>query len=479
MGRRSLSWCSVSGDLLPSLFFSYLSYMFRKVLVANRGEIAVRVIRACKELDVKTVAVYSEADVDSMHVHLADEAICIGPGPSSESYLKMSRIISAAEVANVDAIHPGYGFLSEKEQFAEICEKCKIKFIGPSARCISMMGDKNTARATALAAGVPITPGSNGILKDENEALKVARELGYPVMIKATAGGGGRGMRPVLNEATLISSFQAASMEAMKCFGDGSMYMEKLVEKPHHIEFQVVADSHGNVVHLGERDCSMQRRNQKIIEECPSPKITPEMRKAMGDATVSLCKKIGYENCGTIEFLVDNACENFYFMEMNTRIQVEHPITEEVYGCDLIKEQIRIAAGLPLSEHVVNAQPRGHSIECRINAEDPYRNFAPSPGKIKLWYTSGGRGVRVDTHVYAGYDVPPYYDSMIAKLIVTAATREIAIKRMKRALGEFVVEGIKTTIPLQSQIMTTSDFQSGQYDITWVENFLRAEGLKG
>jgi acetyl-CoA carboxylase biotin carboxylase subunit len=453
--------------------------MFRKVLVANRGEIAVRVIRACKELDVKTVAVYSEADVDSMHVHLADEAICIGPGPSSESYLKMSRIISAAEVANVDAIHPGYGFLSEKEQFAEICEKCKIKFIGPSARCISMMGDKNTARATALAAGVPITPGSNGILKDENEALKVARELGYPVMIKATAGGGGRGMRPVLNEATLISSFQAASMEAMKCFGDGSMYMEKLVEKPHHIEFQVVADSHGNVVHLGERDCSMQRRNQKIIEECPSPKISPEMRKAMGDATVSLCKQIGYENCGTIEFLVDNACENFYFMEMNTRIQVEHPITEEVYGCDLIKEQIRIAAGLPLSEHVVNAQPRGHSIECRINAEDPYRNFAPSPGKIKLWYTSGGRGVRVDTHVYAGYDVPPYYDSMIAKLIVTAATREIAIKRMKRALGEFVVEGIKTTIPLQSQIMTTSDFQNGNYDITWVENFLRAEGLKG
>jgi acetyl-CoA carboxylase, biotin carboxylase subunit len=453
--------------------------MFRKVLVANRGEIAVRVIRACKELDVKTVAVYSEADVDSMHVHLADEAICIGPGPSSESYLKMSRIISAAEVANVDAIHPGYGFLSEKEQFAEICEKCKIKFIGPSARCISMMGDKNTARATALAAGVPITPGSNGILKDENEALVVARELGYPVMIKATAGGGGRGMRPVLNEAALISSFQAASMEAMKCFGDGAMYMEKLVEKPHHIEFQVVADSHGNVVHLGERDCSMQRRNQKIIEECPSPKISPEMRKAMGDATVSLCKEIGYENCGTIEFLVDNACENFYFMEMNTRIQVEHPITEEVYGCDLIKEQIRIAAGLPLSEHVVNAQPRGHSIECRINAEDPYRNFAPSPGKIKLWYTSGGRGVRVDTHVYAGYDVPPYYDSMIAKLIVTAATREIAIKRMKRALGEFVVEGIKTTIPLQSQIMTTSDFQNGNYDITWVENFLRAEGLKG
>jgi acetyl-CoA carboxylase biotin carboxylase subunit len=452
--------------------------MFRKVLVANRGEIAVRVIRACKELDVKTVAVYSEADVDSMHVHLADEAICIGPGPSSESYLKMSRIISAAEVANVDAIHPGYGFLSEKEEFAEICEKCKIKFIGPSARCISMMGDKNTARATARAAGVPVTPGSEGILRDEEEAMEVARQLGYPVMIKATAGGGGRGMRPVLNEATLASSFQAASMEAMKCFGDGSMYMEKLVERPHHIEFQVVADSHGNVVHLGERDCSMQRRNQKIIEECPSPKLPESLRREMGEATVRLCKEIGYQNCGTIEFLVDNACENFYFMEMNTRIQVEHPITEEVYGCDLIKEQIRIAAGLPLSEHVINAQPRGHSIECRINAEDPARNFAPSPGRIKLWYTSGGRGVRVDTHVYAGYEVPPYYDSMIAKLIVTGATREIAIRRMRRALSEFVVEGIKSTIPLQAHIMTTSDFQSGNYDITWVENFLRSEGMK-
>jgi acetyl-CoA carboxylase biotin carboxylase subunit len=453
--------------------------MFRKVLVANRGEIALRVIRACKELDVKTVAVYSEADVDSMHVHLADEAICIGPGPSSESYLKMSRIISAAEVANVDAIHPGYGFLSENAEFADICDRCKIKFIGPSSRCISLMGDKNSARATARAAGVPITPGSDGIVANEEEALKVARELGYPVMIKATAGGGGRGMRPVLNEATLISSFQAASLEALKCFGDGSMYMEKLVEKPHHIEFQVVADSLGNVVHLGERDCSMQRRNQKIIEECPSPKLPDHLRKAMGEATISLCKEIGYENCGTIEFLVDNDCKNFYFMEMNTRIQVEHPITEEVYGCDLIKEQIRIAAGLPLSEHVVNAVARGHSIECRINAEDPFRNFTPSPGKIKLWYTSGGRGVRVDTHVYAGYEVPPFYDSMIAKLIVTGATREIAIKRMRRALGEFVVEGIKTTIPLQSQILTTSDFQSGNYDITWVENFLRAEGLKG
>jgi acetyl-CoA carboxylase biotin carboxylase subunit len=452
--------------------------MFKKVLVANRGEIALRVIRACKELDVKTVAVYSEADVDSMHVHLADEAICIGPGPSTESYLKIARIISAAEIANVDAIHPGYGFLSEKEEFAEICEKCKIKFIGPSAKVISMMGDKNVARDTARKAGVPVTPGSDGIITSEEEALAWARKIGYPVMIKATAGGGGRGMRPVLNEATLISSFQAASLEALKCFGDGSMYMEKLVDKPHHIEFQIVADSHGNVVHLGERDCSMQRRNQKIIEECPSPKLPEKLRKKMGDAAVKLCKEIGYENCGTIEFLVDNACENYYFMEMNTRIQVEHPITEEVYGCDLIKEQIRIAAGLPLSEHVINAKPRGHSIECRINAEDPFRNFAPSPGKINLWYTSGGRGVRVDTHVYAGYSVPPYYDSMIAKLIVTGATRDIAIRRMRRALGEFTVEGIKTTIPLQSKVLTTSDFQNGNYDISWLENFLRQEGLK-
>jgi len=452
--------------------------MFKKVLVANRGEIAVRIIRACKELDVKTVAVYSEADVDSMHVHLADEAICIGPGPSTESYLKISRIISAAEIANVDAIHPGYGFLSEKAEFADICEQCKIKFIGPSSRVISTMGDKNSARATAKAAGVPITPGSDGIIENEEQARHWARKIGYPVIIKATAGGGGRGMRPVLNEATLVSSFQAASLEALKCFGDGSMYMEKLVDKPHHIEFQIVADSHGNVVHLGERDCSMQRRNQKIIEECPSPKVNDALRKKMGDAAVRLCKKIGYENCGTIEFLVDNNRKDFYFMEMNTRIQVEHPITEEVYGCDLIKEQIRIAAGLPLSEHVLKATARGHSIECRINAEDPYRNFAPSPGKINLWYTSGGRGVRVDTHVYSGYEVPPYYDSMIAKLIVTGATRDIAIRRMRRALGEFTVEGIKTTIPLQSKVLTTSDFQNGQYDITWVENFLRQEGMK-
>ncbi len=451
--------------------------MFKKVLIANRGEIALRIIRACKELDVKTVAVYSEADVDSMHVHLADEAICIGPGPSTESYLKIPRIIAAAEIANVDAIHPGYGFLSEKEEFAQICRECKIKFIGPSPEVIAMMGDKNTARATALKFGVPITPGSKGIIENEEEAFAEANRLGYPVLIKATAGGGGRGMRPVLNEATLRSSFQQASQEALKCFGDGGVYMEKLVEKPHHIEIQIVADAKGNVVALGERDCSMQRRNQKIIEECPSPKLSEELRQRMCQAAVDLCKGVGYENCGTIEFLVDNSGTEFYFMEMNTRIQVEHPITEEVYGCDLIKEQIQIAAGWELSQHIRNARPRGHSIECRINAEDPFRNFAPSPGRINLWYPSGGRGVRVDTHVYAGYEVPPYYDSMIAKLIVTGATRDIAIRRMRRSLGEFMIEGIKTTIPLQSQIINTSDFKTGNYDITWVENFLRQEGL--
>jgi acetyl-CoA carboxylase biotin carboxylase subunit len=451
--------------------------MFKKVLVANRGEIALRVIRACKELDVKTVAVYSEADVDSMHVQLADQAICIGPGPSTESYLKIPRIIAAAEIANVDAIHPGYGFLSEKAEFAEICDRCKIKFIGPSSKVISMMGDKNTARATARRLGVPITPGSDGVIQSEDEAMEVARRIGLPIMIKASAGGGGRGMRPVLNEATLRSSYQQASMEALNCFGDGSVYMEKLVERPHHVEFQMVADSHGNVIHLGERDCSMQRRNQKIIEESPSPKISDKLRKEMGEASVRLCREIGYENCGTIEYLVDNNGENFYFMEMNTRIQVEHPITEEVYGCDLIKEQIQIAAGMPLSDHILKSQPRHHSIECRINAEDPFNNFQPSPGKINHWYAPGGRGVRVDTHVYSGYTVPPYYDSMIAKLIVTAATRDAAIKRMRRALSEFQIEGIKTTIPLQSKIITTSDFQQGNYDITWVENFLRQEGL--
>ncbi|PAW60404.1 MAG: acetyl-CoA carboxylase biotin carboxylase subunit [Verrucomicrobiia bacterium Tous-C3TDCM] len=450
--------------------------MFKRVLVANRGEIALRIIRACRELDVESVAVYSEADVDSMHVQLADHAVCIGKGPSKDSYLKPDRIIAACEITGAEAIHPGYGFLSENARFAEICTSSGIKFIGPSAKVISMMGDKATARANAIANGVPITPGSE-IIIDADEAFAKAKEIGFPVMIKATAGGGGRGMRPCFKPEEFHSLFAAASNEAIACFGNGECYLEKLVLNPHHIEFQIIADTHGNFMHLGERDCSMQRRNQKIIEECPSPLISPAMRERMGNASVSLIKAIGYENAGTIEYLVDESGENFYFMEMNTRIQVEHPVTEEVMGCELIKEQIRIAAGMPLSEHVLNATPRGHSIECRINAEDPYNNFTPSPGKIDLWYAPGGKGVRVDTHVYSGYTVPPYYDSMIAKLIVTAATREIAIARMKRALSEFMIRGIKTTIPFQQEILNHPDFVNGTYDIGWVGRYLEEKNL--
>ncbi|MCX6845523.1 MAG: acetyl-CoA carboxylase biotin carboxylase subunit [Verrucomicrobia bacterium] len=445
--------------------------MFKRVLVANRGEIALRIIRACRELDIESIAVYSEADVDSMHVQLADQAVCIGPASSKESYLKMDRIIAAAEITGAEAIHPGYGFLSENARFAEICESSGITFIGPSAKVISMMGDKATARATAVANGVPVTPGSD-IMLDAETALAEAKRIGLPVMIKATAGGGGRGMRPCFNEADFIGLFQQASNEAVACFGNGDCYLEKLVLNPHHVEFQVICDSHGHFIHLGERDCSMQRRNQKIIEECPSPLLTPELRKRMGEASVNLVRNIGYQNAGTIEYLVDEKGENFYFMEMNTRIQVEHPVTEEVMGCELIKEQIRVAAGESLSHHVLEATPRGHSIECRINAEDPYNNFAPSPGTIELWYAPGGKGVRVDTHVYSGYTVPPHYDSMIAKLIVTAATREIAIARMRRALGEFTIRGIKTTIPFQLEIINHPDFINGHYDIGWVGRYL-------
>ena len=445
--------------------------MFKRVLVANRGEIALRIIRACRELDIESIAVYSEADVDSMHVQLADQAVCIGPASSKESYLKMDRIIAAAEITGAEAIHPGYGFLSENARFAEICESSGITFIGPSAKVISMMGDKATARATAVANGVPVTPGSD-IMSDAETALAEAKRIGLPVMIKATAGGGGRGMRPCFNEADFIGLFQQASNEAVACFGNGDCYLEKLVLNPHHVEFQVICDSHGHFIHLGERDCSMQRRNQKIIEECPSPLLTPELRKRMGEASVNLVRNIGYQNAGTIEYLVDEKGENFYFMEMNTRIQVEHPVTEEVMGCELIKEQIRVAAGESLSHHVLEATPRGHSIECRINAEDPYNNFTPSPGTIELWYAPGGKGVRVDTHVYSGYTVPPHYDSMIAKLIVTAATREIAIARMRRALGEFTIRGIKTTIPFQLEIINHPDFINGHYDIGWVGRYL-------
>jgi acetyl-CoA carboxylase biotin carboxylase subunit len=446
--------------------------MFKKVLIANRGEIALRIIRACKELGVATVAVYSEPDIHSLHVQLADEAICIGPAAGSESYLKIDRIISAAEISDVDAIHPGYGFLAENAHFAEICASANIAFIGPSVDSIRLMGDKNSARDCARKAGVPISPGSDGVVENEKEAIKVARKIGYPVMIKAVAGGGGRGMRVAHNEASLIQGYHSARMEAEKAFSNPDVYIEKLIENPHHIEFQVFGDKHGQIVHLGERDCSLQRRNQKILEECPSPLMTEDLRQRMGEASIRLCETVGYYNAGTIEYLVDDA-GNFYFMEMNTRIQVEHPVTEEVYGCDLVKQQLQVAAGEHLSAHVVNAKPRLHSIECRINAEDPERNFMPCAGTIEAYYAPGGRGIRIDSHAYAGYPIPPNYDSMIAKMIATASTRQAAINRMTRALGEYQVIGIKTTIPLHRAIMQNVDFRRGRYHTGFLERFLQ------
>jgi acetyl-CoA carboxylase biotin carboxylase subunit len=451
--------------------------MFEKVLIANRGEIALRIIRACKELGIRTLAVYSEADVDSLHVQLADEAICIGAPPSSESYLKIDRIMSAAEVGDVDAIHPGYGFLAENAHFAEVCESCKIKFIGPPSGAMHAMGDKNSARACARKAGVSVTPGSDGIVETEQEALKIARRIGYPVMIKAVAGGGGRGMRAAHNEASLGPAFHAAGNEAEKAFGNGALYIEKLIVNPHHIEFQVIADQHGHTVHLGERDCSIQRRNQKVIEECPSPLISPGLRKKMGNAAVKLAESVGYQNAGTMEFLVDDD-GHYYFIEMNTRIQVEHTVTEEVYGCDLVKEQILIAAGERLSPHVAHAEPRLHAIQCRINAEDPERNFQPSPGRIAFYYAPGGRGVRIDSHAYTGYVVPPYYDSMIAKLITVGATRASAIARMRRALDEYYITGIKTTVPFHSAIMRNAEFQNGTYDTGFVERVMNSDNFE-
>jgi acetyl-CoA carboxylase, biotin carboxylase subunit len=445
--------------------------VFNKILIANRGEIALRIIRASKELGISTVAVYSEADVDSLHVQLADEAICIGRAASAESYLKIDRIISAAEISDVDAIHPGYGFLSENAHFAEVCESCNIKFIGPPAAAIRAMGDKNSARTSARKAGVPVTPGSDGVVESEGEALKIAKKIGYPVMIKATAGGGGRGMRPAHNDVSLVQGFHSARSEAEKAFGNSGVYIERLIEEPHHIEFQVIGDSHGRLVHLGERDCSIQRRNQKIVEECPSPLMDDKLRKEMGECSVRLARAVGYENAGTIEYLVGRD-RRFYFMEMNTRIQVEHPVTEEVYGCDLVKEQILVASGAHLSEHVANAKPRRHAIECRINAEDPANNFQPSPGTIDLYYAPGGHGVRVDSHVYSKYTVPPHYDSMIAKLICVGSTRQAAIRRMSRALGEYLITGIKTTIPFQQKIMQNADFIRGQFDTSFVEKIV-------
>ena len=448
--------------------------MFEKILIANRGEIALRVIRACKELGVRTLAVYSDADVDSLHVQLADEAICIGAAPSTESYLKIDRIMSAAEVGDVDAIHPGYGFLSENAHFAEVCESCRIKFIGPPASAMYAMGDKNSARACARKAGVPVTPGSDGIVDSDQDAIKVAKKVGYPVMVKAVAGGGGRGMRAAHNDASLVQGFHAARSEAEKAFGNGAVYIEKLILNPRHIEFQIVADQHGHTVHLGERDCSIQRRNQKVIEECPSPFMKAGLRKKMGTAAVRLAQSVGYQNAGTIEFLVDRD-GRFYFIEMNTRIQVEHTITEEVYGCDLVKEQIRIAAGEKLSPHVARAEPRLHAIQCRINAEDPAANFQPSPGRINFYYAPGGRGVRVDSHVYTGYTVPPYYDSLISKLITVGATRNSAIARMRRALDEYFITGIKTTVPFHNAILRSAEFRNGVYDTGFVARVMAAD----
>ena len=451
--------------------------MFNKILIANRGEIALRIIRACKELGIATVAIYSEADVDSLHAQLADEAVCVGKAPSAESYLKIDRIISAAEITDVDAIHPGYGFLAENPHFADVCASCNIKFIGPSARSIRAMGDKNSAREQARKAGVPVTPGSDGTVDTEQQALTIAKKIGYPVIIKAVAGGGGRGMRPAHNDGSLVQGFHAARTEAENAFGNSGVYIEKLIDRPHHIEFQVIGDSHGRIIHLGERDCSIQRRNQKIVEECPSPLVDDDLRKRMGDCSVKLAASVGYENAGTMEYLVDRD-GNFYFMEMNTRIQVEHPVTEEAYGCDLVREQIRVASGEPLSEQVANARPRSHAIECRINAEDPDANFQPSPGTIELYYAPGGRGVRIDSHVYSGYTIPSYYDSMISKLICVSSTRPGAIRRMVRALSEYLITGIKTTIPFQAKIMENADFLRGNFDTGFVEKMIRMKQLE-
>lgn len=442
--------------------------MFKKILIANRGEIALRIIRTCREMGIKTVAVYSKADEESLHVRFADEAVCIGPPPSNLSYLKMSNIIAAAEITNADAIHPGYGFLSENAKFSKICQEHGIKFIGASPEMIERMGDKASAKATMKAAGVPTVPGSDGVIESYEKCEKLAEEVGYPVMLKATAGGGGKGMRAVWKKEDLKKAWESARQEAAAAFGNDGMYMEKLIEEPRHIEIQIVGDSTGKACHLSERDCSIQRRHQKLTEETPSPFMTKKLRTDMGNAAVKAAEYIKYEGAGTIEFLVDKH-RNFYFMEMNTRIQVEHPITEQVIDYDLIREQILVAAGVPISGK--NYTPQLHSIECRINAEDPYNDFRPSPGKITVLHAPGGHGVRLDTHVYAGYTIPPNYDSMIAKLITTAQTREEAINKMKRALDEFVIEGIKTTIPFHRQLMDEPDYVAGNYTTAFMNSF--------
>ncbi|EGW36677.1 acetyl-CoA carboxylase biotin carboxylase subunit [Desulfosporosinus sp. OT] len=448
--------------------------MFKKVLIANRGEIALRVIRACRELDIQTVAVFSEGDREALHVKAADEAVCIGPVASAKSYLNIPNIISAAELTGVDAIHPGYGFLSENARFAEICESCGITFIGPSPQAIETMGDKAKARKTMIEAGVPVVPGSKEIIKDEETAAAIAEDIGYPVLIKASAGGGGKGMRVAQNSKELRSSIQAAQNEAQAAFGNSEVYLEKYVEEPRHIEFQILGDKYGNVVHLGERDCSLQRRHQKLLEEAPSSALTPELRTKMGAVAVKAAKSANYSNAGTIEFLLDRH-GNFYFIEMNTRIQVEHPVTEMVTGLDLVKEQIRLAAGEPLGFTQRDIQINGWSIECRINAENSDKNFMPSPGTIKIYHVPGGPGVRVDSAVYQGYTVPPYYDSMVGKLIVWGATRQEAIARMKRALEEFVIEGIHTTIPFQLKVLDNAFYRRGEVYTNFIQRRILGE----
>jgi len=447
----------------------FIEIMFKKILIANRGEIALRVIRTCREMGIKSVAVYSTADAESLHVRFADEAVCIGPAPSNESYLKIPNIIAAAEITNADAIHPGYGFLSENAKFSKLCEEHNIKFIGASEDMINRMGDKAMAKTTMIEAGVPCVPGSEGIIPDFKTCVKVAKETGYPVMLKASAGGGGKGMRAVWNEEDLENAWKSARAESKAAFGNDDMYMEKLIEEPRHIEIQIIGDSKGNACHLSERDCSIQRRHQKLTEETPSPFMTDKLREEMGLAAVRAAEYIKYEGAGTVEFLVDKH-RNFYFMEMNTRIQVEHPITEQVIiDFDLIREQIKVAAGIPIMG--VNYFPKLHSIECRINAEDPFNDFRPHPGKITELHSPGGHGVRLDTHVYAGYTIPPNYDSMIAKLITTAQTREEAISKMRRALDEFVIEGIKTTIPFHRQLMDHPDFIEGNFTTAFMDSF--------
>ena len=447
--------------------------MFDKILIANRGEIAVRIIRACKELGIRTLAVYSQADADSLHVQLADEAICIGEPPSKESYLKIDRIISAAEVGDVEAIHPGYGFLSENAHFAEVCENCNIKFIGPPSAAIRGMGDKVAARETMKKAGVPVVPGSDGPVESEQDALKIARKIGYPVIVKAAGGGGGRGMRVAHNDPSLVKGYHTARSEAERAFSNSQVYIEKYIENPRHIEFQILADRKGKTLHLGERDCSLQRRHQKLLEESPSPALTADVRKKMGKAAVKAAQAVGYINAGTVEFLLDGNGD-FFFIEMNTRIQVEHPVTEEVTGIDIVKEQIRVAAGEELGYDQKDIGQAKAAIECRINAEDPFNNFQPSPGRIEFLHVPGGHGVRVDTHVYAGYVIPSHYDSMIAKLICYGRDRRTALDRMARALDEFIIRGVKTTIPLHKLMLKDPNFRRGRYSTNFVERLLAA-----